>query len=133
MKRLPGTRFESAPISLGEIFSGQIEEELGLNRIGVLEFVHKQALIAILKCLTDGGMVPNEGRRPRQKVLERHLSGQAPLVFIVDGRLVQETGDPGDTGSAAIRKAPASEQSSEAEEGGRLSRFERRPRSGASS
>src|SRR5437867_1406486 len=70
-----GNHFEPAPIHRGLVgVLGQVEENLILNRIGVLKFVDEDRTIAPFKLCPHALLVAHEVARAHQQAVERKMS-----------------------------------------------------------
>ena len=59
---------------------GDAHGDLDLDRIGVLELVEQEALVAAVQALADGGVLADELAGEHEQVVERELAGLAPGV-----------------------------------------------------
>ena len=70
-----------APVALGRIGGGQQQQNLGLQRVGVLELVHEDALVILLQ-LGARAVVAQQVARVQEQVHEVELPGQLLLLLI---------------------------------------------------
>ena len=84
MKSLPGTGRTFAPVRDGGIVGGQEQQDLGLQRIGVLKLVDEQALEALLEAAAHLGIISNEVARLEKQIekIERAGLGFRLLVLL---------------------------------------------------
>ena len=83
------------PIAFFDIFARQIEQQLGLNGIGVLKLVDKEGLVARLKIAAHGRMIAQQILGAQQQVLEGHAAGGQPLPIVKGYRIVDKRNDVG--------------------------------------
>ena len=86
-KDLSRSELDLAPVCgpLAKLF-GQIDEDLILDRIGVLELVDEDRLEAVLQFLTDDGIIAYESSRARQQTVE----GDHPLLSKALAKVLRE-------------------------------------------
>ena len=100
---LPGTSGRSAPV-LGQRrlgLGGEVEGDLGLERVGVLELVDEDALVARLRAAAHGGMVAEQVARPDEQVLKDRLPLRLPRGHARQREVAQER-EHGDEGGGAV-------------------------------
>ena len=85
------------PARLAGILRRQEQEDLRLQRIGVLELVHEEAAEAGLKVIADGRVVANQVARVQQQIekVERPFAGLEMLIAVdaFEQLLVQQCGE----------------------------------------
>src|SRR5262249_32953540 len=79
-------RLEPPPVALHDVPASQVEDDLGLNRIGVLKLVDEDRCEATLKIAAGARMVAEKIARQEKKVLKVQTTGsQAPGPELGDG------------------------------------------------
>ena len=73
-----GPRPDPAPVGLGIVVGGEQQQDLGLQRIGVLELVHEDPLEAGLEAAPHLGVVADEIARAEQQIEEVERAASAP-------------------------------------------------------
>ena len=89
MNSLPGTGVMRAPVALGRIVGGQQQEDLGLQRIGVLEFVDEEMGEARLKRPPHARMRREQIARAQQQIDEVERAGAALERFVAVDDIAQ--------------------------------------------
>ena len=75
MNSLPGTRARSEPVGLGGIVGCEQQQDFGLQRVGVLEFVDEDMGEALLQLGAHGGVVAHEVARGQQQIEKIEAAG----------------------------------------------------------
>ena len=78
-----------APIGLASIIGGEQEEDLGLERVGILELVDEEVSEALLQLGANAAVVSNEIARLDQEIEEIETTGVSLQVFIGADRRLQ--------------------------------------------
>ena len=97
--RVSPVRREGLPVPL---VGCQIEGDLRLERIGVLELVHEDALEARLRAPSNVGMVAQQVARPGQQILEGGHTVGLTLAHPLEHEVAQDRQHPGE-GCGAMR------------------------------
>ncbi len=111
MNSLPGTGVTRSQRSLVRIARCKQEEQLGLKRIGILEFVDEDSFEPLLEVPPHGGVIVNEITRAQQQIEE--VESAFPLLeqFVMIDTLeqigVQQRRQVGVGANAGTRRAPA--------------------------
>ena len=98
-EQLARPRPGASPVRLGVVVGGEQQQDLGLQRIGVLELVDEDVLEARLEAPADAGVVAHEIARAEQQIEEVERAGaRLQLVVPIDRAaqlLLQERGEIG--------------------------------------
>ena len=86
---------------------GQVERDLGLQRVRVLELVDEDALVARLSRVADGRIVAQQVARPRQQIVKRRRPGGAPLAHTAQDEVAQKAEQPGQRRRSMCFERPA--------------------------
>ena len=81
-KELPGNRANFAPVRLSGIVGRQQQQDLGLQRIGVLKLVDEDPFEALLKARPHLWVIPDEISRLEQKIEKVERAGLGFCGFI---------------------------------------------------
>jgi len=66
-----GMRHALMPVGV-ILICGYAEDNIGSNRVCVLELIHKENLVLLMEFFTNGGMLPDQLRRQREHVVQGH-------------------------------------------------------------
>ncbi len=106
-----GQRLRLAPVGLARIVGGEEQEDLGLQRIGVLELVDEDALEAALEALAHPPVVAHQVARDEQQIekVERAVLRLHLAIALQRARelLLQERREVGVGGHAELVEPPA--------------------------
>ena len=106
-----GLRLRLAPVGLARIVGGEEQEDLGLQRIGVLELVDEDALEAALEALAHAPVVAHQVARDEQQIekIERAVLRLHLAIALQRARelLLQERREVGVGGHAELVEPPA--------------------------
>ena len=84
----------------------QPQDDLVLQRIGVLELVHQDGLEARLQFLPDARMVPEQVPRPHQQTVEGHQAMAGEVLAALPGERHQEGAQSVDLPGVHLRERP---------------------------
>ena len=79
---LPGHRPYLQPVRFGGVVGGQQQQDFGLQRVGILEFVDEKVAEAFLEIFPDKLLILNQISRANQQIDEIQLA-LAPLALVV--------------------------------------------------